>query len=74
MKFKQFSGSKHWWAHGMDLDSWYRLGLMVWTWTHGIVSHTYKRAKCCPYAGFKKYIYSEVPRTNPNPSGINVQL
>ena len=23
-------------THGMDLDSWYRLGLMLYTWSHGI--------------------------------------
>ena len=31
-------------THGIDLDSWYSIGTYK--------SHTYKRAKCYPYAGF----------------------
>ena len=30
-------------AHGVDLDSWYRINTPE--------SHTYKKAECCPYAG-----------------------
>ena len=30
--------------HGIDLDSWYRIGTAEW--------HTYKRAECYPFAGF----------------------
>ena len=26
------------WIHGVDIDSWYWQGLMVWTWTNGIDS------------------------------------
>ena len=56
------------WTHGIDMDSWYWQRLMVWKKTNGIdnthgvdvnlwhshtpESHTNKRAKCCPYAGF----------------------
>ena len=29
---------------GIDLDSWYSISTLE--------SHTYKRAECCPYAGF----------------------
>ena len=31
-------------THGIDLDSWYRIGTPE--------SHKYKRAECCPYAGY----------------------
>ena len=31
-------------THGIDLDSWYRIGTTE--------SHTYERAECYPYAGF----------------------
>ena len=31
-------------THGIDLDSWYKTGTPE--------SHMYKRAECCPYAGF----------------------
>ena len=37
-------------THGIDLDSWYRIGTPE--------SHTYKRAECCPYAGFFFGVYS----------------
>ena len=31
-------------THGIDLDSWYRIGAPE--------SDTYERDECCPYAGF----------------------
>ena len=31
-------------THGIDLDSWYRIGIPE--------SHTHERAECYPYAGF----------------------
>ena len=50
-------------THGIDLNSWYRLGLTVQTRTHcrdldswysigTLESDTYKRVGCCPYADF----------------------
>ena len=32
------------WTHGIDKDSWYRIGTPE--------SHAYERAECHPYAGF----------------------
>ena len=34
-------------THGIDLDSWYRIGTPE--------SHTYMRAECYPYVGFLKH-------------------
>ena len=31
------------WTHGIDMDSWYRHGLMVLTWTHGIDKDSWYR-------------------------------
>ena len=45
-----------WYRHGIDSDSWFRQ--QQWYWLRLFVSigtpdsHTYKKAECCPYAGF----------------------
>ena len=44
--------------NGFDLNSWYRIGTPE--------SHTYKRAKCCPYAGFFYVHKKQLPRNFPN--------
>ena len=36
-------------THGIDLDSWYRIGALE--------THTYKRAACCKYARFFNGIF-----------------
>ena len=63
-------------THGLDFNSFSRLGLMVWTRTHCIDLDSwysigtleldmYKRAECCPYAGFFMLQHRRVVKLQP---------
>ena len=56
------------WTHGINMDSWYWLTIGIdsdsWYIIDTPESHTYERAKCCPYAGFFCIAFNPVTKNS----------